>query len=211
MKDFADIPNSSGTFPDVIAQDCSGPGETDGTALIADTMTDYFGAIQALLSEVGDTPNDSAETDTASQILNALKLLPADYSGFFEAYSLDGNWVLSYFVWSCNTTKDDLYIPIKLPVGVEVDVTVTIKIDPGAAETGTDRINAVWGYKEGSGSEQQIGSIVYDDGTASLQDLVISLSAYTPTAARHYFVKLQSANNTNYDYMYSFRVQKSIP
>lgn len=210
MKDFADIPNSSGSFPDVIAQDCSGAGETDGTAIIADTISDYFGFIQALLSEVGDTPSGSAELDTASQLLNAIKLLPVDYSAFFEAYSLDGNWVLSYFVWGSNVANADLYIPIKLP-DIEIDVTVTLKIDPGAVETGADRMNAIFGYKEAGGTAQTIGSAVYDNGTASAQDLVITLSSYTPVMTRHYFVKLESANNTNYDYLYSWRVQKSIP
>lgn len=83
MKDFADIPNSSGSFPDVTAVDCSGPGETDGTAIIADTMTDDFGWKQALLDDINETPNDSAETASASQILDAIKTLIARDSSYW--------------------------------------------------------------------------------------------------------------------------------
>lgn len=114
MKDFADIPNSSGSFPDVTAVDCSGPGETDGTAIIADTMTDYFGAVQELLTIANITPDDSAEAVGASQIVEALRelikqdpawamnLIDSDHAG-----SYSGAFYVAYYGGSGYT--DDKY------------------------------------------------------------------------------------------------------
>lgn len=73
MKDFADLPNASGTFPSVTGPDCSGPGETDGLGLTADLFNDIMGSYQALMTEVNDSPDDTAEVYNDSQILDAIR------------------------------------------------------------------------------------------------------------------------------------------
>ena len=75
MKDYSTLPNTSGSFPDVVATDASGPGETDGTPLKKQVVDDLWGARQALMDAVGFTPNDTQESASASQHLDALKLL----------------------------------------------------------------------------------------------------------------------------------------
>lgn len=74
MFDFATLANIIGTFPSVTAKNASGSGSTDGTPLVAQWLSDYFGAMQAIMNRAGLTPNGVAESYTASQILSALKL-----------------------------------------------------------------------------------------------------------------------------------------
>lgn len=196
MKDFADISNSVGTFPDVAAQDCSGPGETDGTAIIADTMSDYMGFIQAILDEVGDTPNDSADVHDASQILDDLKLLPAIYTlamGLGCPYQSD--WEFRSSRWRSLVNVGSLYLPLKLVPGVEIDLDISLRIDPGAVRTGANRMAGGIVYNAwGSGAISLIGSYVYDDGTASAQTMNLSTSSLTPSEDNCYYIELLAGN-----------------
>lgn len=209
MKDFADISNSVGIFPDVAAQDCSGPGETDGTAIIADTMSDYMGFIQAILDEVGDTPNDSADVHDASQILDDLKLLPAEYmiptcdcipiciSNIVD-WELFGQWKMRSMV-----NSGYLVIPLRLIPGVEIDLSLSVSIVPGAARSSTNRTGVQLSYHEhGSNTETIITSRVYDDGTVNLQNIVIGATSLTPLTNREYYATLKAGNDgaTNQDY-----------
>lgn len=73
MKDYANIPNTSGAFPDVVSQNATGPGETDGTPYLKDVVDDLWGARQDLMSEAGLSPNGVSEAAGSSQSLQALK------------------------------------------------------------------------------------------------------------------------------------------
>jgi hypothetical protein len=76
MKKFENShANTSGTFPDTLAIDASGPSATDGTEYIAEGINDWWGWVQALLNFVGITPSGVTETKTASDVLDALKKL----------------------------------------------------------------------------------------------------------------------------------------
>jgi hypothetical protein len=199
MKDFADIDNSVGAYPNVTAADCTGPGETDGTAVIADTMTDYFGFIQALLEEVNDTPSGSAEEDTNSQILNAIKLLPNVENvptgrGIWDA--TDWGFVaasnIPFVLFSAADSKG-VYFSIVLP-DVPMDLTIEVDVSPGAARAGGNRMRATFFRvaKATSIKAVEIAS-VYDDGTASTQTITLSKS-FTPTATNQYYIELVSGN-----------------
>lgn len=85
MRDFSTLANTTGSFPDVVAEDCSGVGATDGTPYLAQIIDDgWFGWMQALLNSVGDSPNGSIESDSGtSQILNAIKTLIARNSSYY--------------------------------------------------------------------------------------------------------------------------------
>lgn len=61
MKDFATIPNITGTFPSVTAKNSSGAGATDGTGLVADWVGQFFGAIQSALNRAGLSPSGVLE------------------------------------------------------------------------------------------------------------------------------------------------------
>jgi len=220
MKDFADIPNSSGAFPDVIAQDCSGPGETEGTALIADTMSDYFGFIQALLNDVGDIPSDSTEVDGVSQILDAIKLVPVEYmipTCSCQPICLSNvvDWEL-FTQWKMRSMIDSGYlvIPLKLIPDVEIDLSVSVSVVPGAARSSTNRVGVELSYHEyGNNVDSVITSRIYDDGTTDLQDIVITADNLTPLVNREYYATLKAGNDgsTNQDYFRGAKVVISKP
>jgi photosystem II stability/assembly factor-like uncharacterized protein len=77
MKDFADFDNTTGAFPDVLAQNATGSGTTDGTPINEDVVNDVWGFFQALLNEADATPSGDCEANGASQLLNAIKTVIA--------------------------------------------------------------------------------------------------------------------------------------
>jgi hypothetical protein len=214
MKDFADIPNKVGTFPNVTAVDCTGPGETDGTAVIADTMTDYFGAMQALLNAVGDTPSGSAETATVSQILTAMQLIPAVsvipaeygvWSG--TGWAPGGGW--PYDVWS-NANSAIIYFSVLLP-STPLSLTIDIEVLTGAARAGTNRTNAkLMTFAPGAGVPTNEIPVVYSSTSAALQTITLSKS-FTPVAGNRYVLEIQAGNDgaTNRDIVYIIKVTKN--
>jgi len=217
MRDFADVPNSSGSYPSVTAVDCSGPGEVDGTADIADTLTDDWGWKQALLSEVSDTPNDSAESTTLSQIVDAIKMLPATYCiSLLQGVSSEWDYLLNSGTpdtyWESNTNYGILCFPIQLP-DVAMDVDITVRVQPGIARSSTNRMYVALLYQDTDEVLNPISSSVYDDSTANEQDIVFSLSSYTPAANRSYMIWVRAGNDgaSNQDRVYTVKVEKSKP
>ena len=77
MRDFGDVDFTSGSFPDVIAADSSGPTVRDGTPLTAAWVSDIWLAFQAMLDFAGLTPNGYAENDATrgSQLLSASRII----------------------------------------------------------------------------------------------------------------------------------------
>ena len=74
MLDYAAaFTNKSGVFPDILAINASGPSATDGTEFVANMVNDsMWGVWQMLLNRAGMTPNGVLESDSASQIKEAL-------------------------------------------------------------------------------------------------------------------------------------------
>lgn len=203
MRDFADVPNAVGTFPDVTAVDCSGPGTTDGTADIADTLTDDWGWKQALLNDQGITPDDTAEADGDSQILDAIKMLMCKRTYSACNYKIDREATRAWdYIFSTGGTEqiDSLvnsgyaFLPIKLPSGTEIDLTITTAILPGASRSGVNRMNATLWYSDGAGSIATEIATVYDLGTTAPQNLVLTKSSFTPLSSREYFLVIQAGN-----------------
>lgn len=65
--------NVSGTFPDVLGLNASGPSATDGFEFIANFVNDNnIGWMQMLLNHAGLTPTGVVESDSASQVKEAL-------------------------------------------------------------------------------------------------------------------------------------------
>lgn len=75
MLDFSSFNNTSGAFPDVEATDSSGPTLRDGTPINANLINDIWGAFQAILNAAGTTPSASAETSSASDLLDSIRKL----------------------------------------------------------------------------------------------------------------------------------------
>lgn len=73
MKDFSTISNTSGTFPNVVSQDSSGPTLRDGTPMTSVVVNDIWGAFQAILNTAGTTPSGAAEIATASDLLDSIR------------------------------------------------------------------------------------------------------------------------------------------
>ena len=196
MKDFADLNNSVGAFPVVTAQDCSGPGETDGTEIIAETITDNFGWIQALLTEVGATPSGVAESTTVSQILEALRLLPAQHLiNLNYAYMYTGGVDWSYLndYWESLVNTGLLYCPLYLPP-IEMDLTVKLRVTPGAARAGGNRMRGRLSYRTSDSPNYLTLAVdAYDDGTTNIQDITLTKS-FTPSADRLYRIQLDAGN-----------------
>ena len=66
--------NVSGTFPDVLGLNASGPSATDGFEFIANFVNDNnIGWMQMLLNHAGLTPTGVVESDSASQVKEALQ------------------------------------------------------------------------------------------------------------------------------------------
>jgi hypothetical protein len=213
MKDFDDIPNAVGVFPDVTAIDCSGPGEVDGTSIIADTMTDQFGWVQALLSEVGDTPSGSAETATVSQILNAIKLLPAVYSLPFTPLLIGTGWVFpggNPWSLSSNANYGIFFGGILLP-NVPLDLTIEVRITPGAARAGANRPSAQLFYTTTASDipQSEIGPIYTDTGS-SIQTITLSKN-FTPVDSNSYVLKVTAGNDalSNIDIVHYVKITQN--
>lgn len=75
MLDFSGFDNTSGSFPNVEATDSSGPTLRDGTPINANLINDIWGAFQAILNAAGTTPSASAESSTASDLLDSIRKL----------------------------------------------------------------------------------------------------------------------------------------
>lgn len=214
MKDFADVPNAVGTFPDVTAIDCSGPGEVDGTADIADTLTDDWGWKQALLNDQGITPDDTAEADGDSQILDALKMLSCKQGKqtLISAVPNSGSWELiangSEFHWKSLGDEEYLLLPLNLPKGLTLDISLYIWIKPGAIRSGTNRVSAQIA-KENTDSFTLIGSPVYDNGTTALpQVLQLSTTGESITSDGDYYIIIKSGSDgsSNFDELYYYNM-----
>jgi hypothetical protein len=66
----------SGTFPDAVSVNSTGPSTSDGTEVIKSMIDNWlFGPQQALLDYAGLTPDEVVESATASQTLEALRLI----------------------------------------------------------------------------------------------------------------------------------------
>lgn len=65
--------NVTGVFPDVVGVNASGPSATDGFEFVANFVNDNnLGIHQMILNHAGLTPNGVVESDSASQIKEAL-------------------------------------------------------------------------------------------------------------------------------------------
>ena len=73
MKDFSTIDNTSGSFPNVLATDSSGPTLRDGTPNNATVRNDIWGAFQAVLNAASITPSGALESASASDFLDAMR------------------------------------------------------------------------------------------------------------------------------------------
>jgi hypothetical protein len=75
MLDYAAaFTNKSGVFPDILAINASGPSATDGTEFVSNMINDsMWGVWQMILNLAGLTPNGVLESDSASQIKEALR------------------------------------------------------------------------------------------------------------------------------------------
>jgi hypothetical protein len=85
MKDYATISNTVGTFPNVVSQNASGLGATDGTPYIAQVIDDLWGFSQAIMQHAGLTPDGVTESASASQRLTALQRIcggPGEVVGY---------------------------------------------------------------------------------------------------------------------------------
>ena len=76
MQDYAaSFTNFSGAFPDILAINASGPSATDGTEFVSNMINDsMWGVMQMILNRAGLSPDGVLESDTASQIRDALQL-----------------------------------------------------------------------------------------------------------------------------------------
>lgn len=72
MKNYDTLPNTAGAFPAVVALNSTGPGATDGTAIIKQLVDDQFGSRQAVMDAAGLVPNAVDESATNSQFLQAM-------------------------------------------------------------------------------------------------------------------------------------------
>lgn len=75
MQDYAAaFTNFSGAFPDILAINASGPSATDGTEFVSNMINDsMWGVMQMILNRAGLSPDGVLESDTASQIRDALQ------------------------------------------------------------------------------------------------------------------------------------------
>jgi len=75
MQDYAAaFANFSGVFPDILAINASGPSATDGTEFVSNMINDsMWGVMQMILNRAGLSPDGVLESDSASQIREALQ------------------------------------------------------------------------------------------------------------------------------------------
>jgi len=75
----ATFANKTGTFPNALAINSTGPSDTNGTEFIADMINNWmFGPSQFLLNKANLTPDEVLESGSASQIFEAMR---NSYSG----------------------------------------------------------------------------------------------------------------------------------
>jgi hypothetical protein len=74
MQDYAAaFTNFSGAYPNILAINATGPSTTDGTEFVANMINDsMWGVWQMILNHAGLSPNGVLESNTASQIKEAL-------------------------------------------------------------------------------------------------------------------------------------------
>jgi hypothetical protein len=74
MLDYAvAFTNFSGAYPNILAINATGPSTTDGTEFVANMINDsMWGVYQMILNHAGLSPNGVLESNTASQIKEAL-------------------------------------------------------------------------------------------------------------------------------------------
>ena len=77
MKDFADIPRISGTFPDVVTVPDSEPQSKDGTPLHKNIVDELFGIMQAALNGAGHTPSGTVDAAATSNSIEDCQFLIA--------------------------------------------------------------------------------------------------------------------------------------
>jgi hypothetical protein len=70
--DYATISNTTGTYPNVTANNVTAPGAGDGTPYTKAVIDDLWGFAQAVLTYGGATPTGVAESATNSQRLDAI-------------------------------------------------------------------------------------------------------------------------------------------
>jgi hypothetical protein len=201
MKDFATyLTNITGAFPNIVPQDCSGPGETDGTEVLADLLNDgIFGWIQALMSLNSTTPDGTAESSTASQIIYCIlkllmgKTIPMEWAQF-DADS----WNVSIYDQSITTKANSqaLSFPIDSPLiiasPVNPSMLVGIIVYPGAARTGANRMRMDV-IESGTSEVKTVVGSVYDNGTANEQTLSVT---YTHDFTKRYKIEIYSGNTS---------------
>ena len=90
MLDYAAaFTNFSGAYPNILAINASGPSTTDGTEFVANMINDsMWGVNQMILNHAGLSPNGVLESNTASQIKEAL------WKGFGGAPGIVQQWHL---------------------------------------------------------------------------------------------------------------------
>lgn len=72
MKDWGDLDNVTGVYPNAVPNDVSAPGAGDGTKVEAAWVTDHWGFLQAILDYVGEDADDTDEENDDSQLQRAL-------------------------------------------------------------------------------------------------------------------------------------------
>ena len=73
MKDYADIPNTTGAFPYVEAVNSTTSTTLDGTPLLADSVNEFWGFSQAVLNFMDELPTGDTDVAGDSQLLKALR------------------------------------------------------------------------------------------------------------------------------------------
>lgn len=90
MKDFGDITQTTGTYPDVAAVNDTVPGDKTGTPYTKQMVDELFGVFQAILNAAHLTPNDSAEAAAASYSIESSQIAQAIQAVFMPAGMIVG-------------------------------------------------------------------------------------------------------------------------
>jgi len=90
MKDFGDITQTTGTYPDVAAVNDTVPGDKTGTPYTKQMVDELFGVFQAILNAAHLTPNDSAEAAAASYSIESSQIAQAIQAIFMPAGMIVG-------------------------------------------------------------------------------------------------------------------------
>lgn len=219
MRDPADyLTNVTGMFPNVLAQDCSGPSTFDGTELKASLIQDGLGFHQALLNAAGIMPNDDEELGSASQLLTAVQTIIRDMAcnravPITDGESIvSGGWIFLDNYWESNKNSGYLFVPLKLPYDlVAKTIYVDVLVTAGAVRTGGDRIKVQAHYK--TYLPYNISAAIayeYDDGatTGAFQWITVSFDA-TTSSAGEYFLSIKAGNDgaSNKDFLGGCRVR----